>query len=150
MGAFFLAMTLYPEVQKKAQEELDTIVGSERFPEFSDRSSLPYVNALVKELLRWYPATPLGAPHRVVEDDEYNGYVIPGGSTVFVNMWFVLGVCFHILPAVSDVLHRAMLRDPEGYSQPDDFVPERFLDSDGNLDVHGRDPTHVMFGFGRR
>ena len=89
MGAFFLAMALYPEAQKKAQVELDAVVGSERFPDFSDRSSLPYVNALVKELFRWHPATPIGAPHRVVEDDEYNGCVIPGGATVFVNIWWV-------------------------------------------------------------
>ncbi|KAM5546226.1 hypothetical protein V8D89_000352 [Ganoderma adspersum] len=131
MGAFFLAMALYPEAQKRAQKELDAVVGAERFPVPSDRPSLPYVNALVKELFRWHLATPIGAPHRVVADDEYNGYLIPGGATVFVNMW-------------------AILRDPEVYSQPDDFMPERFLDSDGNLDVQGRDPTHVMFGFGRR
>ena len=89
MGAFFLAMALYPEVQKKAQAELDAVVGSKRFPDFPDRPSLPYVNALVKELFRWHPATPIGAPHRVVEHDEYNGYLIPGGATVFVNMWCV-------------------------------------------------------------
>ncbi|KAI1784946.1 cytochrome P450 98A3 [Ganoderma leucocontextum] len=131
MGAFFLAMALYPEVQKKTQEELDAVVGTERFPEFSDRPSLPYVDALVKELFRWHPPTPIGAPHRAVADDEYNGYLIPGGASVFVNMW-------------------AILHDPEVYPQPDDFVPERFLDSAGNLDVHGRDPADVMFGFGRR
>ncbi|KAI1784945.1 cytochrome P450 [Ganoderma leucocontextum] len=131
MAAFFVAMALYPEAQKKAQQELDAVVGSERLPELSDRPSLPYINALVKELFRWHPATPIGAPHRVVADDEYNGYLIPGGASVFVNMW-------------------AILRDPEIYAQPDDFIPERFLDSAGNLDVDGRDPVDVMFGFGRR
>nr|VWP00396.1 Uncharacterized protein [Ganoderma boninense] len=131
MEAFFMAMTLYPEAQKRAQQELDTVVGTARLPESADRSSLPYVNALVKELLRWHPPTPLGLAHRAVADDEYNGYRIPGGATVFVNMW-------------------AILRDPEVYHQPDDFMPERFLDSAGNLDFHGRDPADVMFGFGRR
>ena len=75
MRAFFLAMALYPETQVKAQAELDAIIGTERLPEFSGRPSLPYVNALVKELLRWHSATPIGLPHRVVADDEYNGYV---------------------------------------------------------------------------
>ena len=89
MGAFFLAMALYPEAQAKAQAELDAIVGTERLVEFSDRPSLPYVNALVKELLRWHPATPIGLPHRIVADDEYNGYVLPGGATIVVNVWFV-------------------------------------------------------------
>ena len=88
-GAFFLAMALYPEVQKKAQQELDAVVGGERLPDFSDRQSLPYINALVKELLRWHPATPMGVPHRILADDEYNGHIIPAGATIFVNMWYV-------------------------------------------------------------
>ena len=53
-------MALYPEVQKKAQEELDNVIGNDRLPEFSDRDSLPYINAVVKELLRWNPVLPLG------------------------------------------------------------------------------------------
>ena len=89
MRAFFLAMALYPETQVKAQAELDAIIGTERLPEFSGRPSLPYVNALVKELLRWHPATPIGLPHRIVADDEYNGYVLPGGATIVANVWFV-------------------------------------------------------------
>ena len=89
MGAFFLTMALYPAVQKKAQEELDAVVGSERLPGLSDRPSLPYVNALIKELFRWHPVSIIGLPHRVVDDDEYNGYFIPSGASVFVNMWYV-------------------------------------------------------------
>ena len=87
MEAFFLAMVLYPDAQEKAQAEIDAVVGADRLPEFSDRPSLPYINALVKELLRWHPATPIGVPHRVVADDEYNGCVIPGGATIFANIW---------------------------------------------------------------
>ena len=89
-GAFFLAMALYPEVQKKAQQELDAVVGGERLPDFSDRQSLPYINALVKELLRWHPALPTGVPRRSLADDEYNGHLIPGGTTIFVNIWCVV------------------------------------------------------------
>nr|VWO96656.1 N/A [Ganoderma boninense] len=131
MRAFFLAMALYPEAQKKAQKELDAVVGVERLPDFSDRPSLPYVSALVKELLRWHPATPMGVPHRVLADDEYNGHIVPAGAIIFVNIWDIL-------------------RDPELYPQPDEFIPERFLDPTGNVDVRGRDPADVAFGFGRR
>ena len=53
-------MALYPEVQKKAQAEIDAVVGSDRFPGFEDRPSLPYINAVVKELMRWNLVTPLG------------------------------------------------------------------------------------------
>lgn len=57
---FFLAMTLYPDTQKKAQQELVSIVGTDRIPTYSDRANLPYVDALVQEVLRWNPVTPLG------------------------------------------------------------------------------------------
>ena len=87
MGAFFLTMALYPAVQKKAQEELDAVVGSERLPGLSDRPSLPYVNALIKECLRWHSAVPLGVPHSSMQDDIYGGYHIPGGSTLMPNAW---------------------------------------------------------------
>jgi len=54
-------MALYPEVQKKAQMEVDTVTGNNRLPNFSDRDALPYTNAIVKEAMRWQPVTPLGA-----------------------------------------------------------------------------------------
>jgi cytochrome P450 len=53
-------MTLFPEVQKKAQAEIDAVVGNDRLPSFSDRSQLPYVEALAKEVLRWNVVAPLG------------------------------------------------------------------------------------------
>ena len=87
MQAFFLAMAMHPEAQRKAQEELDRVVGSERLPEFEDRSSLPYLSALLKEVLRWHPVTPIGVPHRAVADDEYNGWYIPAGTIVTANVW---------------------------------------------------------------
>jgi len=55
-------MGLHPEVQIKAQTELDAVIGPDRFPEYNDRASLPYVNAIVKEVLRWNPVAPLGKP----------------------------------------------------------------------------------------
>ena len=53
-------MTLYPEVQRKAQTEIDQVVGNSRLPDFSDQDALPYVQAVLKEVLRWHPVTPLG------------------------------------------------------------------------------------------
>ena len=82
-------MALYPEVQKKAQAELDNVIGSQRLPDFSDRSTLPYVNALVKELARWHVVAPTGVPHAAVRDDVYNGFLIPKGSLVIPNLWYV-------------------------------------------------------------
>ena len=80
-------MAMYPDVQRKAQEELDRVVGSDRLPDFEDQHSLPYLNALIMELLRWHPVTPLGVPHRSVADDVYNGWHIPAGTTMVVNSW---------------------------------------------------------------
>ena len=80
-------MAMHPESQKAAQAELDAVVGPDRLPEFSDYDCLPYMRAFVKELTRWHIVTPMGLPHATVHDDEYNGYFIPGGATVFVNMW---------------------------------------------------------------
>ncbi|KAI0808121.1 cytochrome P450 [Fomes fomentarius] len=131
MQAFFLAMTLYPEIQKKAQAEIDAVVGHSRLPEFEDRRSLPYTTAVVKELLRWHVVTPIGLPHRVVSDDVFNGYLLPAGATIVANIW-------------------AISRDLETYPDPESFTPERFLDGEGKLDVEGKDPANYVFGFGRR
>ena len=78
---------MYPDVQKKAQAELDAFIGQGRFPEFEDRDSLPYLNAVVTELTRWHNATPVGLPHCVAADDEYNGLTIPAGATIMANIW---------------------------------------------------------------
>ncbi|ESK82650.1 cytochrome p450 [Moniliophthora roreri MCA 2997] len=83
MRLFFLLMSLYPNVQKRAQAEIDEVVGQDRLPNIGDRDDLPYTNALVKEIVRWAPPAPLGLPHRVTTDDEYMGYRIPEGATNF-------------------------------------------------------------------
>ena len=85
--SFFLAMVLNPGAQEKAHAELDAVVGCDRLPEFNDRPSLPYVNALIKEVLRWHVIPPIGVPHRSVADDIYEGYLIPGGSMIVPNVW---------------------------------------------------------------
>ena len=67
MSWFMLAMLAYPDVQKKVQDELDRVVGRDRMPTFADRDDLPYLNACVREALRWRSLTPMGAPHETVE-----------------------------------------------------------------------------------
>lgn len=85
---FFLAMTLNPEVQKIAQAEIDSAIGSvQRLPRFSDQVNLPYVNALVLEIFRWGSVFPLGAARRLVQSDVFEGFQIPSGSTVVANVW---------------------------------------------------------------
>ena len=80
-------MTMFPDVQKKAHEELMAVVGPNRLPEYEDEPSLPYLRAVVKECLRWRSVVPLGIPHRALEEDEYRGFRIPKGSIVISNIW---------------------------------------------------------------
>ena len=82
-------MALFPEVQKKAQAELDAVIGPDRLPEHSDRSSLPYINAVVHELVRWHLVVPTGLAHKTTQDDEYCGYLIPKNTIVIANSWSV-------------------------------------------------------------
>lgn len=75
-------MAKHPDIQKKAQAQLDTLLGRSRLPELSDIEALPYIQALVLESLRWMPVAPLGFPHTSSGDDVYNGYYIPKGTIV--------------------------------------------------------------------
>ncbi|GJE86537.1 cytochrome P450 [Phanerochaete sordida] len=127
--SFFLAMTLFPEAAKRAHAEIDSVVGTDRLPTFADRPHLPYVEALMKEVFRWNPVVPLGVPHRLLEDDVYEGYLIPKGSIVISNIW--------------NILH-----DPSLYANPFVFDPTRFLPEDGRAPE--TDPREYCFGFGRR
>ncbi|KAF5681229.1 hypothetical protein FHETE_18 [Fusarium heterosporum] len=126
LTTFNLAMVLFPEVQLKAQREIDSEIGNKRFPSFEDRDRLPYVDAVVKETLRWWPIAPMGFPHTADEDIQYDNIYIPRGS--------------YILPAVWWFLH-----DPVVYSEPDKFDPERFLSPRNEPD-----PSTEAFGYGRR
>jgi cytochrome P450 len=126
MGCFVLAMALYPEAQKKAQAEIDAVIGTSRLPTSTDRTSLPYVDALIKEVLRWHPVTPMGVPHLTTKADVYNDYLIPENSLLVPNIW-------------------AMLHDPAIYREADVFNPSRYLG-----DCAEPDPHNLSFGFGRR
>lgn len=87
--SFILAMVWFPEVQKKAQKELDQVLGIGQLPEFSDESSLPYCSAVISEILRWRPIFPFGLPRLLESEEEYKGYRIPAGSIVMANSWYV-------------------------------------------------------------
>ncbi|KAK2467136.1 hypothetical protein APHAL10511_000685 [Amanita phalloides] len=127
--AFFLAMVLNPDVQKKAQAELDAVIGSDRLPNLADRDNLPYVHAIVLEVLRWNTVTPIGVPHRAIEDSVLHGYSVPKGSVIMTNLW--------------NILH-----DQELYPDPFRFNPERYIAVDG--EPVQRDPRTICFGYGRR
>ncbi|KAL0954544.1 hypothetical protein HGRIS_003509 [Hohenbuehelia grisea] len=125
---FLLNMVLHPEVQKRAREELDRVLGRERLPEFSDYDSLPYIECVAQEVLRWYPVAPLGVPHQSTEDDIYKGMFIPKGALVMPNL-------------------RGMSQDEAVYANPKEFNPSRFLSKPtGNQEPF----FSSAFGFGRR
>jgi cytochrome P450 len=84
---FVQAMLVHPEVQRRAQAELDQVVGHARLPNMDDAQNLPYLRAIVKESIRWMPTTIMAAPHAVTQDDDYMGYKIPAGATVLINVW---------------------------------------------------------------
>lgn len=118
-----------PDVQRKAQEELDNVVGYERVVTEGDFRDLPYLQAVAKEALRLHPPTPLMLPHKATEDVKVGGFDIPKGSTVHVNAF-------------------AIARDPSTWKDPESFRPERFLEED--IDIKGTDFRVIPFGAGRR
>lgn len=81
-------MALYPAVQKRAQEEIDRVLGTSRLPGFQDRDNLPYINAMAQEVLRWHPIAPVGFVHKSSEEDIYEGYRIPKGAIMIPNIWY--------------------------------------------------------------
>lgn len=126
LSAFILAMVMFPDMQHRAQEEIDRIIGTDRLPKFKDRENLPYIEGIIKEIHRWHTVTPMGLPHVSNSDLVYDGYYIPQGA--------------YLLPAIWWFNH-----DPEVYTNPESFDPERYLEPRSELD-----PTAVTFGFGRR
>jgi cytochrome P450 len=115
MAWWMLAMVTYPDVQKRAQEELDSVVGRTRIPTFAELPHLPYIRAMVKEALRWRPVGPFGVLHLSTEDDWYNSMFIPKGSVMVASVW-------------------DPNRDTEIYgADAAHFNPARFLDTKGEV-----------------
>ncbi|KAI0045176.1 cytochrome P450 [Auriscalpium vulgare] len=141
LESMFLLMVMHPAAFARAQAEIDSIIGRDRLPEFDDRSSLPYLDCVLKEIYRQCNApsfvrrNPLttdqpGLPHRSVNDDQYCGFDIPADTVVIPNIW-------------------AMTRDESIYANPNSFIPERFLNQD-RATAEVTDPRRLVFGFGRR
>ncbi|KAK4205440.1 putative cytochrome P450 E-class, group I [Triangularia verruculosa] len=107
----------------KAQKDIDAVVGRSRLPSFEDRPALPYINAVVEELLRWRPAGAAGVPHFTKVESSYEGYRIPANSVVIPNHWSITREEAVFGPNVED------------------FVPERWL---------GEELPTIGFGYGRR
>ncbi|EIM80810.1 cytochrome P450 [Stereum hirsutum FP-91666 SS1] len=128
-----LMLVAHPEAQERAHQEIESVVGHDRLPTRDDWDSLPYCQALVKEVLRFRPPVPLGVPRSMRQAETCNGFLIPRGSTVIINQY-------------------GILHDPEAYDEPDKFKPERFLSSPvgvkPGVDEAGREDLN--FGGGRR
>lgn len=84
---FLLAMVLHPNIQRKAQGEIDRVVGTDRLPSLDDRDKMPFIAHVMWESLRWNPVAPLALSHATVQDDIYEGYWIPKGTTIQPNVW---------------------------------------------------------------
>lgn len=119
------------DILKKAQVELETVVGKERQVEELDLMNLVYLQAVLKETMRLYPAAPLSVPREAISDCSVSGYDIPAGTQLFVNLYKI---------------HR----DPQVWSDPLDFHPERFLTTHKDYDVRGKNFEFMPFGSGRR
>lgn len=129
LHSFLLAMLLHPDVQSRALTEINAVCG-DNVPTFEHKPSLPYIEAICREVLRWQPTLPLGLPHMTSQDDVYEGYLISKGSLVLVNEW-------------------AISRDESLYPNASRFDPQRHLTAEGKLKD---DPFagHFAFGYGRR
>lgn len=123
----------HPKILGRVREELDSVVGPNRLVTETDLPKLTYFHAVIKETFRLHPSTPLSLPRVAADSCEINGYHIPKGSTLLVNVW-------------------AIARDPDEWSEPLKFRPERFLPGGEkpNVDVKGNDFEVIPFGAGRR
>ncbi|KAJ7454223.1 cytochrome P450 monooxygenase [Mycena latifolia] len=129
LNSFVLGMITCPDVQARAHAELDAALGKDRLPDFNDMDELPYIQAIVKEVMRWNPPAGLAIPHVTVADDTFEGYHIPARSLVISNLWKVL-------------------HDPAVYPNPTVFQPERFLAP--QVTPLALSTLETVFGPGRR
>ena len=161
-------MVLHPDVQRKAQKQLDDVVGTDRLPEFKDIAFLPYVEAIVKELFRWHPVTPLGTlldrstcePANFFLSHSCRPYIRWGWwiQWIFHTERYIDHGQFLVRSSLNSAhggnvlihYHRKILHEEKAYPDPMAFKPERFIRPDGSLDPDVRDPMVAAFGFGRR
>ncbi|PIN14011.1 Cytochrome P450 CYP2 subfamily [Handroanthus impetiginosus] len=120
-----------PQAMEMAQQELQTNIGPLKWVQESDIKNLKYLQAIVKETLRLYPPGPLGGPREATEDCYVGNYYVPKGTRLVVNLW---------------KLHR----DPNVWSDPNEFRPERFLDEHNRINFKGQCFEYIPFTSGRR
>ncbi|KAK7507572.1 hypothetical protein BaRGS_00001507 [Batillaria attramentaria] len=125
-----LLMAAKPEVQEKVFQEISDKVGQGRLPTLNDRPDLPYTEATIYEVLRYGTIIPFALPHATTCDTTLNGYDIPEGTVVLVNLY-------------------SIYMDEELWGDPDNFRPERFLTEDGELD-RSKVEQVTPFSLGRR
>ncbi|KAI1161559.1 cytochrome P450 2D18 [Nemania serpens] len=133
---FLQAMATNPDIQDKAQAEIDSVVDASRAPTWDDFDKLPYITQVIKELLRWRPPAPSAFPHTVTKDDIIDDMKIPANSTVIVNLW-------------------GLHHDPARYSEPEVFKPSRFEGKTAPASVYANagdheKRDHYAYGTGRR
>ncbi|XP_022087523.1 cytochrome P450 2U1-like isoform X2 [Acanthaster planci] len=122
-------MLKYPEVQDKIQQEINEVVGSDRQPSCGDRPSMPYTNAVINEVQRLRTVAPFALPYVTTQELQLQGYTIPKGSGVIINLW-------------------AMMNDPKVWDRPEEFNPGRFLSKDGKTMIQHE--AFIPFSQGRR
>ncbi|KAF8626921.1 hypothetical protein AX17_006422 [Amanita inopinata Kibby_2008] len=125
-----LGLLSRPDVLQKARAEIDAVIPAGELPTFEDEERLPYITAVCMEALRWRGIGPIGIPHLLAQDDVYKGYGLPQGTLIIANIW-------------------AMLHNEDLYPEPFTFKPERFM-RDGKINKDVRNPSHAVWGFGRR
>lgn len=129
---FLLLMGNRPEIQAKAQEELDRIIGRDTLPTVEDLARLPYLFACLAESMRFRTIGPLAVPHKASVDTEVGGYRIPSGAQVLGNI-------------------HSIHHDPRFWDSPDEFIPERFLpQADGSPSPALTSLAYIPFGTGHR
>ncbi|XP_067013403.2 methyl farnesoate epoxidase [Anabrus simplex] len=128
LGFALLYMVLYPEVQEKVHEAIDSTIGRSHPPSLQDKARLPYIEAVLTEVQRCNTIAPLTPPHRATHDTELHGYFIPKNTTVLVSLW-------------------SLLNDKNHWGDPENFRPQRFLDNSGKF---LKDEYLILFGVGKR
>jgi len=123
----FLLLARHSDVQEKLHEEIENVVGDARFPSLSDKANLPYLEAVIMELMRFSSLSPI-IPRRAVEDVELRGYFIPKGTSVYANLY-------------------ELNFDPKIWGDPENFRPSRFLNEFGKI---VKNEALIPFGYGRR
>ncbi|KAK7864096.1 hypothetical protein R5R35_002738 [Gryllus longicercus] len=128
LGFIMLYMVLYPKVQQKVHEAIDSCIGRNRKPSLLDRPSLPYIEAVIQEVIRCNTIAPTTVPHSTFVDTELNGYFVPKDTFVLLSLW-------------------SISQDKEHWGDPENFRPSRFIDESGKLK---KDEFFIPFGYGKR